>query len=61
MATPLAVKAQVIATKLLRDKYRDEYTQFYRQAVIDLGGKPHRTKEERIAELQEQIKQLEAK
>lgn len=55
----LAQKAQVIATTKLREKYKSEYQELYRQTVIELGGTPRRSKEERIADLQEQIKQLE--
>lgn len=60
MATPLGTKAQVIATKNLRERYKAEYLELYREAVIELGGTPRRTKEERIADLLEQIKKLEA-
>jgi len=59
MSTRIQQKAQVIATQGLRDKYKSEYSEMYRQAVILLGGIPRATKEERIAKLLEQIKILE--
>lgn len=61
MATPLGTKAQVIATRNLRKKYQTEYLEMYRNAVIELGGTPRRSKEQKIADLQNQINQLEAK
>ena len=56
----LAQKAQVLATTRLRERYKGEYQALYRQAVVELGGTPRRSKEERIADLLQQIKQLEA-
>ena len=61
MATKIQQKAQVIATQELRNKYKSEYSEMYRQAVILLGGTPRATKEERIAKLLAQIAKLEAK
>ena len=58
MALAIANQAQILATKRLRDTYKYEYQELYRQAVIELGGTPRRSKEERIADLLRQIEEL---
>jgi hypothetical protein len=54
-------KAQRLATKYLCHKYHDEYSEKYRALVIEMGGKVHPTKAERIANLKRQIAELEGK
>ena len=61
MTTKIHQKAQVLATKRLRNKYNTEYKEMYRDAVTELGGTPRASVEERIAKLQAQIAKLEAK
>jgi hypothetical protein len=58
-ASKVQQKAQVMAVQQLRDKYKSEYSEMYRQAVILLGGTPRQTKEEKIAKLQAEIAKLQ--
>ena len=58
VTTRIQQKAQVLAVQQLRDKYKSEYSEMYRQAVIMLGGTPRQTKEEKIAKLQAEIAKL---
>jgi cysteinyl-tRNA synthetase len=53
-------KAQQLAVKHLCHKYHDEYTAKYRALVIEMGGRVHPTKAERIANLKRQIQELES-
>jgi len=53
-------KAQQLAVKHLCHKYHDEYTAKYRELVIEMGGRVHPTKAERIANLKRQIQELES-
>jgi hypothetical protein len=53
--------AQIKAMQYLRDKYRAEYSAVYRAEVVAAGGKCHPTNQERIARLQQEIKQLESR
>ena len=53
-------KAQQLAVKYLCHKYHDEYTEKYRALVIEMGGRVHPTKAERIANLKRQIQELES-
>ena len=54
-------KAQQLAVKYLCHKYHEEYTEKYRALVIEMGGRVHPTKEERIANLKQQIQELESR
>lgn len=54
-------KAQRQAAKYLCNKYHDEYSEKYRALVIEMGGRVHPTKAERIANLKRQIAELEGK
>ena len=54
-------KAQQMAQKYICHKYHDEYTEKYRALVIEMGGKVHPSKAERIANLKRQIAELEKK
>lgn len=54
-------KAQQLAVKYLCHKYHEEYTEKYRALVIEMGGRVHPTKAERIANLKRQIQELESK
>lgn len=54
-------KAQYKAQKYICHKYHDEYTEKYRALVIEMGGKVHPTKAERIANLKRKIAELEGK
>jgi iron-sulfur cluster repair protein YtfE (RIC family) len=53
-------KAQQLAVKYLCHKYHDEYTAKYRELVIEMGGRVHPSKAERIANLKRQIQELES-
>lgn len=53
--------AQKLATKYICHKYHDEYSEKYRALVIEMGGRVHPTKAERIANLKRQIAELERK
>jgi iron-sulfur cluster repair protein YtfE (RIC family) len=53
-------KAQQLAVKYLCHKYHEEYREKYRELVIEMGGKVHPTKAERIKNLKEQLAQLES-
>jgi hypothetical protein len=53
-------KAQRLAAKYLCHKYHDEYSEKYRALVIEMGGKVHPTKAERIKNLKAQIEKLES-
>ena len=53
--------AQRMATKYICHKYHDEYSEKYRALVIEIGGRVHPTKAERIANLKRQIAELEGK
>jgi hypothetical protein len=53
--------AQRMATKYICHKYHDEYSEKYRALVIEMGGRVHPTKAERIANLKRQIAELEGK
>jgi len=53
-------KAQQLAVKYLCHKYHDEYTAKYRELVIEMGGRVHPSKAERIANLKRQIPELES-
>ena len=53
-------KAQQLAVKYLCHKYHEEYRDKYRALVIEMGGKVHPTKAERIANLKQQIQELES-
>ena len=59
MTQAIASKAQTMATTRLRAKYKEDYRQFYREAVIELGGKPNRTKQQRIEALQKKLEELQ--
>jgi hypothetical protein len=59
VASKIQQKAQVMAMQSLRDKYKSEYSEMYRQSVILLGGTPRASKEERIAKLQAEIAKLQ--
>ena len=52
-------KAQRKASKYICHKYHDEYSEKYRALVIEMGGKVHPSKAERIKRLKEQLAQLE--
>lgn len=54
-------QAQRQATKYICHKYHDEYSEKYRALVIEMGGKVHPSKAERIANLKRQIAELEGK
>jgi hypothetical protein len=54
-------KAQRLAAKYLCHKYHDEYSEKYRALVIEMGGRVHPTKAERIASLKRQIQELESR
>ena len=54
-------KAQGLAARYICHKYHDEYSEKYRALVIEMGGKVHPTKAERIANLKRQIAELEGK
>ena len=54
-------KAQQLAVKHLCHKYHEEYTEKYRALVIEMGGRVHPTKAERIAKLKAEIQELESK
>jgi hypothetical protein len=54
-------KAQRLAAKYLCHKYHDEYSEKYRALVIEMGGRVHPSKAERIANLKRQIQELEGK
>jgi hypothetical protein len=49
------------AKQYLKEKYRDEYKAKYREFVIEMGGRVHPTKAERIANLKRQIQELESR
>lgn len=53
--------AQRMASKYICHKYHDEYKEKYRALVIEMGGKVHPTKAERIASLKRQIAEIEGK
>jgi hypothetical protein len=53
--------AQRMASKYICHKYHDEYSEKYRALVIEMGGRVHPTKAERIANLKRQIAELEGK
>lgn len=52
-------KAQTLALKYISHKYHDEYTEKYRALVIEMGGRVQPSKAERIANLKQQIAELE--
>ena len=54
-------KAQRKASKYICHKYHDEYSEKYRALVIEMGGRVHPSKAERIASLKRQIAELEGK
>lgn len=54
-------KAQRKASKYICHKYHDEYSEKYRALVIEMGGRVHPSKAERIANLKRQIAELEGK
>lgn len=54
-------KAQQLAVKYLCHKYHEEYREKYRALVIEMGGKVHPTKAERIANLKRQIQEIESR
>jgi len=53
--------AQRQAAKYICHKYHDEYSEKYRALVIEMGGRVHPSKAERIANLKRQIAKLEGK
>lgn len=53
--------AQKEAQKFICHKYYDEYSEKYRALVIEMGGRVHPSKAERIANLKRQIAELEGK
>ena len=54
-------KAQRKASKYICHKYHDEYSEKYRALVIEMGGRVHPSKAERIANLKRQIAEIEGK
>ena len=54
-------QAQRQAAKYICHKYHDEYSEKYRALVIEMGGKVHPSKAERIANLKRQIAELESR
>lgn len=52
-------KASQRARTRIVNKYRDEYNLFYREECQKIGLKNNATREEKIADLQELIKQLQ--
>ena len=54
-------QAQRHAAKYICHKYHEEYSEKYRALVIEMGGKVHPSKAERIKRLKEQLAQLESK
>ena len=54
-------KAQRLAAKYICHKYHDEYSEKYRALVIEMGGRVHPSKAERIASLKRQIQELESR
>ena len=54
-------QAQRYAAKYICHKYHDEYSEKYRALVIEMGGRVHPSKAERIANLKRQIAEIEGK
>ena len=54
-------QAQRHAAKYICHKYHEEYSEKYRALVIEMGGRVHPSKAERIANLKRQIAEIEGK